>query len=92
MEVITKQHIEFIILVIIGIQVILVSQNAIPSRQNSGGYFPNAFTEEGLAEVSVVLKCDKATHYTNNISTQLRLDLQKHNAEYPSIAMNIFVS
>lgn len=39
---------------------LLVSQNAIPSRQALGGYLPYVFTEQGVAAVSAVLKSDKA--------------------------------
>jgi hypothetical protein len=39
---------------------LMVSQNAIPSRQSLGGYLPMAFTEQGVAAVSGVLKSDKA--------------------------------
>ena len=39
---------------------ILVSQNAIPSKQTLGGYLPYVFTEQGVAAVSAVLKSDKA--------------------------------
>lgn len=38
----------------------LVSQNAIPSKQSLGGYSPYVFTEQGVAAVSAVLKSDKA--------------------------------
>ncbi|MBE0639006.1 MAG: ORF6N domain-containing protein [Bacteroidales bacterium] len=38
----------------------LVSQNAIPSKQALGGYLPYAFTEQGVAAVSAVLKSNKA--------------------------------
>jgi len=39
---------------------ILVSQNAIPSKQSLGGYSPYVFTEQGVAAVAGVLKSDKA--------------------------------
>ncbi len=39
---------------------ILVSQNAIPSKQSLGGYLPLVFTEQGVAAVSGVLKSEKA--------------------------------
>ncbi len=39
---------------------LLVSQNAIPSRQALGGHLPYVFTEQGVAAVSAVLKSDKA--------------------------------
>lgn len=38
----------------------LVSQNAIPSKQALGGYLPYLFTEQGVAAVSAVLKSNKA--------------------------------
>lgn len=39
---------------------ILVSQNVIPSKQSLGGYLPYAFTEQGIAMLSSVLKSKKA--------------------------------
>ncbi len=39
---------------------VLVSQNAIPSKQSLGGYLPLVFTEQGVAAVAGVLKSDKA--------------------------------
>ena len=38
----------------------LVSQSVIPSRSNFGGAFPFAFTEQGVAMLSSVLKSKKA--------------------------------
>jgi hypothetical protein len=38
----------------------LVSQNVIPSKSYFGGSFPFAFTEQGVAMLSSVLKSDKA--------------------------------
>lgn len=38
----------------------LVSQNVIPSKSKFGGAFPFAFTEQGIAMLSSVLKSDKA--------------------------------
>lgn len=38
----------------------MVSQNAIPSRQSLGGALPLAFTEQGVAAVSGVVKSEKA--------------------------------
>jgi hypothetical protein len=38
----------------------LVSQNVIPSKSYFGGSFPFAFTEQGIAMLSSVLKSDKA--------------------------------
>jgi hypothetical protein len=39
----------------------LVSQNVIPSRRSFGGYLPYAFTEQGVAMLSTVLKSKRAT-------------------------------
>ena len=38
----------------------LVSQNVIPSRRSLGGYLPYAFTEQGVAMLSSVLKGERA--------------------------------
>ncbi len=38
----------------------LVSQNVIPSKSKFGGALPMAFTEQGLAMLSGILKSDKA--------------------------------
>ena len=38
----------------------LVSQSVIPSKSNLGGAFPFAFTEQGIAMLSSVLKSEKA--------------------------------
>jgi len=40
---------------------LLVSQNAIPSKQHLGGTNPYVFTEQGVAALSGVLKSEKAT-------------------------------
>jgi hypothetical protein len=38
----------------------LVSQTVIPSRRSLGGYLPYAFTQEGVAMLSSVLRSDRA--------------------------------
>jgi len=38
----------------------MVSQNAIPSKQQLGGYLPYAFTEEGVAALTAVLRSKRA--------------------------------
>ena len=38
----------------------LVSQNVIPSKQSLGGYLPYAFTQEGVAMLSSVLRSTRA--------------------------------
>ncbi|MBN2636840.1 MAG: ORF6N domain-containing protein [Prolixibacteraceae bacterium] len=40
---------------------IMVSQNAIPSKQHLGGYLPFVFTEHGVLQIANVLKSEKAT-------------------------------
>lgn len=39
---------------------LLVSQNVIPSKRSLGGYLPYAFTEQGVAMLSSVLKSKRA--------------------------------
>ncbi len=39
---------------------LMVSQNAIPSRQHLGGSYPYAFTEQGVAAISSVLTSNRA--------------------------------
>ena len=45
----------------------MVSQNAIPSKQHLGGYFPYVFTEQGVAALSAVLKSEKAVEISKQI-------------------------
>lgn len=47
---------------------VMVSQNAIPSKQSLGGAAPYAFTEQGVAAVSGVLKSDKADEVSVSIA------------------------
>ena len=39
---------------------LLVSQNAIPSKQHLGGHLPYVFTEQGVAAISSVLTSERA--------------------------------
>ena len=45
----------------------LVSQNVIPSRQSLGGSLPYAFTEQGVAMLSAVLKSQRAVQVSIQI-------------------------
>ncbi len=45
----------------------MVSQNAIPSRRHLGGHLPYAFTEQGVAMLSTVLKSDTAVEISLQI-------------------------
>lgn len=40
---------------------VMVSQNAIPSKQHLGGFLPYVFTEHGVLQLANVLKSDRAT-------------------------------
>ena len=40
---------------------VMVSQNAIPSRQHLGGSLPYVFTEHGILQLANVLKSGRAT-------------------------------
>ncbi len=40
----------------------MVSQNVIPSKQSLGGYLPYAFTEQGVAMLSSVLRSKRAVY------------------------------
>jgi hypothetical protein len=46
---------------------IMVSQNAIPSKQNPGGSLPLDFTEHGILQLANVLKSGKATQISIRI-------------------------
>ena len=46
---------------------ILVSQNAIPSKQALGGSLPYVFTEHGILQLSNVVKSEKATQMSIKI-------------------------
>jgi len=39
---------------------LLVSQNATPSKQQFGGYYPYVFSEQGVAAISAIIKSKKA--------------------------------
>lgn len=61
---------------------IMVSQNAIPSRQHLGGALPYAFTEHGVLMLSNVLKSDLATKMSImliEIFVQLRRSLNSYS-------------
>lgn len=45
----------------------MVSQNAIPSRQTLGGYLPLVFTEHGVLQLANVLKSRRATQVSIKI-------------------------
>src|SRR5690606_6302207 len=61
---------------------VMVSQNAIPSRQHLGGALPYAFTEHGVLMLSNVLKSELATKMSIKlieIFVHLRRSLNTHN-------------
>jgi len=60
---------------------IMVSQNVIPSRSHLGGYRPYAFTEQGVAMLSSVLKSQRAVQVNIQIIrvfTKLRAMVSTH--------------
>ena len=60
---------------------VLVSQNVIPSRRSLGGALPYAFTEQGVAMLSSVLKSQRAVHVNIQIIrtfTRLRELIANH--------------
>jgi hypothetical protein len=61
---------------------IMVSQNAIPSRQHLGGRLPLAFTEQGVAMLSSVLNSERAIDVNIQIIrtfTKLRALMANHD-------------
>ncbi len=69
----------------------MVSQNVIPSKQNFGGALPFAFTEQGVAMLSSVLRSSKAIEVNIAIRRafvllrQLSLNIQDIRTELESI-------
>ncbi len=60
---------------------VLLSQNVIPSKQRLGGHLPYAFTEQGVAMLSSVLRSDRAIQVNIQIMrmfTKLREMLATH--------------
>lgn len=60
---------------------VLLSQNVIPSKQHLGGNLPYAFTEQGVAMLSGVLRSDRAIQVNIQIMrifTKLREMLVTH--------------
>ena len=46
---------------------IMVSQNAIPSKQHPGGFLPYVFTEHGVLQLANILKSGRATQISIKI-------------------------
>ncbi len=62
---------------------IMVSQNAIPSRKQLGGFLPYVFTEQGVAAVSAVIKSKKAEEVSVSLMRAF-VEIRKfilHNAD-----------
>lgn len=61
---------------------VMVSQNAIPSKQILGGAFPNVFTEHGALMLANVLKSDRAIEVSMiiiDVFIRLREMIIEHN-------------
>lgn len=83
---------------------IMVSQNAIPSKQNLGGTLPYAFTEHGVLMLANVLKSEQAIQVSIRIielfvklremlltHTELKLDIERIKKKIESHDKNIEV-
>jgi hypothetical protein len=68
----------------------IFASNLIKSAQKSIVLIDNYIDESVLLLLSKRGKGVDATIYTASISSQLQLDLKKHNAQYPTIAVEIF--
>ena len=66
----------------------LVSQNVIPSKSYFGGAYPFAFTEQGVAMLSSVLKSDKAIEINISIMRTF-VTIRKFASEYTELAKKI---
>lgn len=67
---------------------IMVSQNVIPSRQVLGGHLPCAFTEQGIAMLSSVLKSEKAIE-VNIAIMRTFVNIRKFISSYDGLARKI---
>ena len=85
---------------------LMVSQNVIPSKSYFGGSFPFAFTEQGIAMLSSVLKSDKAIEINISIIrafvtfrqfsltySELKTKIEEIESKFPEIynALNYLV-
>ena len=66
----------------------LVSQNVIPSRKSLGGYLPYAFTEQGIAMLSSVLRSKKAIQ-VNIAIMRAFVKLRELLAEHKELAQQV---
>ena len=66
----------------------LVSQNVIPSRKRLGGYLPYAFTEQGIAMLSSVLRSKKAIQ-VNIAIMRAFVKLRELLAEHKELAQQV---
>jgi len=73
----TKQEVEM-----------MVSQNAIPSKQYLGGTLPYAFTEHGVLMLANVLKSDKATRISIKI-IELFVELREMLVTHTELTLEI---
>jgi hypothetical protein len=68
----------------------VLASDLIKSAKKSIILFDNYIDESVLLLLSKRRKGVDATIYTASVSPQFKLDLQKHNAQYPAIDVNIF--
>lgn len=67
---------------------IMVSQNAIPSRQHLGGALPYAFTEHGVLMLSNVLKSELATKMSIKL-IEIFVQLRRSLSSYSELRLEI---
>jgi hypothetical protein len=67
---------------------IMVSQNAIPSKQHLGGSLPFAFTEQGVAMLSAVLKSKIAVDISIKIMRTF-VEIKKYALTHDELAKKI---
>ncbi len=66
----------------------MVSQNVIPSKKSLGGAYPFAFTEQGVAMLSSVLRSDKAID-TNIAIMRVFVALRNYALSYAELSQKI---
>lgn len=77
MFILTKEEVE-----------VMVSQNAIPSKQHLGGSLPYAFTEQGISMLSAVLKSKTAIDISIQIMRTF-VNIRKFALTYDELAKKI---
>ena len=67
---------------------IMVSQNAIPSKQHLGGSLPYAFTEHGVLQLANVIKSGRATQVSIKI-IEIFVEMRKMHTDTLTLKLDI---